>query len=89
MNWPVAQVLAPFLAENAEYIETEIRDILNGDDEIWKYWVMIEILGKSPQLQKNLQNELEKFANHPTESEQIEELDIIAKEILKKTNHVG
>ncbi|MEQ9263870.1 MAG: DUF5071 domain-containing protein [Balneolaceae bacterium] len=84
MNWPVAKLLAPFLSTIADHLETEIRTILQGGDETWKYSLMTEIIVNSSQLRANLNDELLRLAEKPTESEQIEKLDLIAMDILRK-----
>ena len=39
-NWPVAQVLAPFLASIGEPLIPYVRTVLDTDDEMWKYWIL-------------------------------------------------
>ena len=40
INWPVAQVLAPFLANIGGPLAPHVRPILQTDDDIWKYWIL-------------------------------------------------
>lgn len=84
MNWPVAKVLAPFLSTIADHLETEIRTVFQSNDETWKYSLMTEIIVNSSKLRTNLNDELLRLAEKPTESEQIEKLDLIAMDILRK-----
>jgi hypothetical protein len=82
-NWPVAQVLAPFLATIGEPLLTEIRRILATDDDVWKYWILIRIVATSPALAEQLRPELSRLAQFPTRTEMEEELHIHAQEILE------
>ena len=84
MNWPVARVLQPFLASIGAPLEPYIREVLKTDDEIWKYWVILDIIGESPQLFEIFLPELERIANNPTPREHAEELDEIAQSVLEK-----
>jgi len=83
LNWPVAQKLVPFLATIGEPLESEVRKILEGHDEMWKYWTMKEVISKSAPLRAKLKVELLRLSEHPTESERNNEVDLIAKDILK------
>lgn len=84
MNWPIAQILAPFLATICEPLIPHIRNIFDSDDDIWKYWVLQEIVAESPKLALAFHSELERFATAPTENERAEGLDEISQEILEK-----
>ena len=84
MNWPVAQVLQPFLASIGAPLEPYIREVLKTDDEIWKYWVLLLIIGESSELFKIFKPELLRIASNPTLREQQEELNEIAKSVLEK-----
>jgi hypothetical protein len=81
-NWPVARVLAPFLAGIGRPMEDHVRQVLWTTDEIWKYWVFECIVGKSQELQLCLRSELERIALNPTEGEVGEELPQLARSLL-------
>ena len=83
INWPVAQVLQPFLAHIGAPLEPHIRVVLQSDDEIWKFWVLQQIVAKSEDLVQLFQPELRRLANQATPKEQAEELDVLAKTILE------
>ncbi len=85
-NWPVAQELAPFLASIGLPLEIELRKILEGNDEEWKYWILFEIIQKSPPLITNMRNNLLRLAETPSESERLNNLHLIAFDILGKQN---
>ncbi|MHC2333735.1 DUF5071 domain-containing protein [Bradyrhizobium sp. USDA 4454] len=82
INWPVAQVLAPFLANIGGPLAPHVRPILQTDDDIWKYWILDCIVAKSPELRTLLRTDLERLSTAPTQGERAEELDSLAKAIL-------
>lgn len=47
-NWPVARVLAPFVASIGEPLVPHLRPILDdeGQDAIWKYWIITAVKGR-------------------------------------------
>jgi hypothetical protein len=83
-NWPVAQVLAPFLASIGSPLIPYIQHVLNTDDEIWKYWIINTILHNSLELATAYRAELQRLAYSPTQRESTEELDEVAQEVLEK-----
>jgi len=82
MNWPVARVLGPFLGSIGAPIADAVRPILNGSDDIWKYWVIGQVLAKSPDLRRIFRPSLERLAASPTDNERAEELDELARAVL-------
>jgi len=60
-NWPIAQVMRPFLTSIGEPLAPYVRDVLATDDTIWKIWVM-EIVGDSPALAAALYSEIQQLA---------------------------
>lgn len=82
-NWPVAQVLGPFLAAIGLPLTSHVRAVLHGDDDVWKYWVVSTILGSSRPLAEAFRAELERLACAPTTSEASEEVDDAAHETLQ------
>lgn len=83
INWPVAQVLQPFLAGIGAPLAPHVRRVLETTDEIWKYWVLRCIVRESSELAESLQTELLRLAQSPTSSELKEEIDVQAREILE------
>ncbi len=81
-NWPVAQVLSPFLATIGVPLVSEVRRVLNTNDAVWKYWILLHIVEECEELAHRLRPELVRLATEPTISEQEEELSIIASRIL-------
>lgn len=57
LNWPVAQVLSPYLSANSLLIKSDIIEVLKGDDVMWQYWVLHELVDSSDlTLAKELEN---------------------------------
>jgi len=84
MNWLVAKTLAPFLASIGSPLIPHISYILETDDEIWKYWILYQIMGESLEVAEAFREEIERIAYSPTESEIREELDETAQFVLEK-----
>lgn len=68
-NWPVARVLAPFLASLGSPIVPHVRHIMQTEDEIWKYWMIVLIMRDSREVAEAFREELERLAYSPTEQE--------------------
>jgi hypothetical protein len=84
MNWPVAGVLAPFLASIGAPLIPHIRKIFTTDDKIWKRWIISQILDESREVAEAFRDELERIAYSPTEQEVLEELNEVAQFTLKE-----
>jgi hypothetical protein len=83
INWPVAQELAPFLADIGDPIIPFVRDVLSSSDDIWKYSVLNHIVKVAPKsVGIALFSEISRVAIQPTEGEKAEGVQDIAKEIL-------
>ncbi len=82
INWPVAQVLHPFLAGIGAPLAPYLRPILESDDGMWKYWILSYILAPSPELKRIFSTALHQLATAPTPQEKADELDLVAIEIL-------
>lgn len=86
LNWPVGRVFQPFLASIGQPLAPYIRDILQGQDDGWKYSVLRAVVDKSPELARDLRPELERMAKIPSAGESQEEVNLIAIEILASIN---
>ena len=84
MNWPVAQILQPFLASIGPPLAPHIRAVLATDDDVWKYWVIQGVVGKSTELAQVLKPELERLAHSPTDGEIEEGVSEISAQVIKK-----
>lgn len=84
MNWPVAQVFAPFLADIGSPLAPYIKPILDTTDEVWKGWMLFSVIGKSPAMAKALIPELARIATYPTQGEIDENLHSLAGQVLQR-----
>lgn len=83
-NWPVAHVLAPFLATIGSPVIPEVHRVLQTNDDVWKYWVLMCIVAESHEVAEALQEELTRLAESPTSGEVAEEVNVVAQEILHR-----
>lgn len=83
LNWPVARVLAPFLASAGGVVAPGIRLVLESSDDTWKSNLVSGVIAHSKELIALLRPELKRIANAPTSGEQAEGLDIIVTELLE------
>lgn len=82
-NWPVAQVLAPFLATIGIALLPHVQTVLVSDDLVWKRWVLSCVVSKSKELAQAVSAELLRLAHEATPSEREEDLEEIALDIIK------
>ena len=82
-NWPVARILAPALAVVGAPLAPYVRQVLAGEDETWKYHLIITVVAQSQELTSALRPELERIAFTPTPSERAEEVCNVAREVLE------
>lgn len=82
-NWPVTQVFQPFLANVGVRLAPFVSAIFETDDNVWKYNILVDIVGKSPELATALRADIERMANSPTTGEQLEGIPEEAQEILE------
>ena len=81
-NWPVAHVIGPFLASIGAPLTEDVRRILQSQDHLWKYWILLRIVAHSPELATNLYPELVKIAEGDAVDEDEKELKAVAEEML-------
>ena len=82
-NWPVAKVLAPFLASIGRPMIPHIDLVLASNDAGWKYWIISCIIGENALLLTHYHEELCRITNQPTDNERHHELDDVAREAVK------
>jgi hypothetical protein len=80
MNWPVAGPVSDYLETLTDNISSDLLNILKGDDEVWKYWIIARF-GRLTKDQDVL-NEIKRIAFNPTKSEIVDFVDERAREIL-------
>jgi len=81
-NWPVAHVIGPFLASIGKPLTEEVRRILQSQDHLWKYWILLDVVAHSPELATALYPELVRIAEGDVVDEDEKEVKEVAKEIL-------
>lgn len=82
-NWPVAQRIAPILARSDARIVPHIRAVLDGDDDVWKYWVLdqlVSILDSS--VRAALLEDVQRIIDEPTPGELAEEVHLVASDVM-------
>jgi len=84
MNWPIAEVIAPFLASIGEPLAPHIERAFETDDDVWKDWILCYVIGESPQLAHIFRGQLERFAWFPTHSERDASVEEYARNVLRK-----
>jgi hypothetical protein len=83
-TWPVAHVLAPFLASVGAPLVPHIWRVLRTDDGVWKYWVIGILIRELPEtLAAAFRPELVRLCYTPRPDERMEELDTQAREVLE------
>jgi len=83
-NWPVAGILAPFLASIGKPMIPRIDHVFSTDDNIWKYWMIVCLIEKNDELFEHYKETLERIALRPSEEEKREELDEVSREALEE-----
>ena len=84
MNWPIAAKMVELLRTYPEETVPHIKEILKGTDSIWKYWCLLELvkpMNRDHQLV--LKEELLQLSHHPSEDDRLDEVDVLAAEILE------
>lgn len=82
-NWPVAHIIAPFLASVGSPVIPEIERVFQTDDLQWKYWCISAVIHDMDAEAANaLRGELERLARNPSALEHEEELDEVAQDAL-------
>jgi hypothetical protein len=82
MNSPVAGPLSSFLTGIGAPLAPHLRNILNGDDGTWKYWIIGGVIGDSRIFFDLFKDDLRRIAFEPTANERLEEADQRAREVL-------
>jgi hypothetical protein len=82
MNWPIAGTVCRFLASVGAPLAPRLREILDGDDGVWKCWIIGGVIGSNAYLFHLFKEELARIAGKPTPAERAEELDERARDVL-------
>jgi hypothetical protein len=86
-NWPISSEVSILLltvpAETIPYI----REVLGGNDDIWKEWCLRDFVMPLPaELRQLLKEDISRIAHNPTRGETLEEVHLTARELLKEFN---
>ncbi|WP_066072762.1 DUF5071 domain-containing protein [Neobacillus soli] len=85
MNWVIAPKVAELLLDFPNELVLLIRNVFETEDNVWKFWCLEVLVKYLPTESKMvLRNDLIRLAKTPSEEEKLEEVDVIAKEILEQ-----
>ncbi|WP_458413260.1 DUF5071 domain-containing protein [Schinkia sp. CFF1] len=84
MNWVIAPKVAELLLDFPNGIISLIRSVFETEDNVWKYWCLEVLVKYLPESKMALRNDLIRLAKTPSEEEKLEEVDVMAKEILEQ-----
>jgi hypothetical protein len=82
-NWPVAKVLAPFLATIGLPLLPHVKAAFASGDAIWEYWVLRKVVATHIDLAAAIRPQLENIVACPTPDEVAEDVLAEAREILQ------
>jgi len=83
INWPVAPLVINRLSSIGSKLAMPINKVLSGNDSAWKYLVITSLLPKlEPELKIEISHQLRKIVKSPTENDEQEEVNIVAREFL-------
>lgn len=84
-NWPVAEPVASVLKNAGPKILPHIRCVLEGQDAVWKYWVIVLVIAESnPEVIEEVRDQLSRLAFNPSREDMRESVDNVAKQVLKE-----
>jgi hypothetical protein len=83
MNWPVATEIEAVLQLVGAPLSPHILKVLQGDDDIWKYWVLTRLaVNFDREARESIIGECLRIVNKPTDGELTEEVNLAARDIL-------
>ncbi|MBB6128337.1 DUF5071 domain-containing protein [Mucilaginibacter lappiensis] len=82
LHWDAAQGVAMYFRPYVNEIKRELIEILSDNDAEWKLGVMTVMAYSTNKLDQELITALKYVADHPTEEDQEQSLDNLAKEII-------
>jgi len=83
MNWPVAIEIETILLTVGAPLAPHILRVLQGDDDVWKYWILMRlVINFNKECRALLMDECIRISNKPTPGEVMEEVNLIANDIL-------
>ena len=80
INWPGAQEIAELLVSVGKPVVPFVKEVLSGNDQVWKYWVLEFLVNRWPvELVNELKDEIVFLART---TDLFEEVDILAMKVL-------
>jgi hypothetical protein len=84
MNWPVARLVATRIAGLGLPLTEPLREILRGNDDTWKYYIINNFLPTTGrQVLESLLPDLNRIVMSPTSGEEREELPQSVRDLLQ------
>lgn len=85
MNWPIAPLVQKRLSKLGTELVMPVRKVLNGSDNVWKYWLISTLLPLvKDEINKALSVEIQRIAFHPTDGEECEQVHLAAQRLLSQ-----
>lgn len=82
MNWPVAKIIAPFLATIGAPLAPFVREIFSTDDTMWKEWILRDLIEECPALFDAVRSEVRRIAFGAARDEDEESVKSVALKVL-------
>lgn len=84
MNWPQAKLLVDYFSPYLNEIDSEIIDILKGNDSLWKYSILLGLILNSKTIPNDkILSAIYEICKNPSEDDKEEEVDVLACRIIK------
>lgn len=86
INWPIAGDIATLLSAHTNSLKPEILLILEGNDSMWKYWCIWQLIYNSEEtyIDNDILVALEKLAANPSKADLEDEVVEVALGCLEK-----
>ena len=85
-NWPIFGRVVNRISKLDEQLVTPILQILDGDDEVWKYCLIYHLYPSLNEcVRENLHSTIVRIANNPTQREKFEEVNYAANRVLSES----
>ncbi len=88
LNWPVALPICKRLSEYRKDFHKPLLKVLNSNDAIWKYNVITQIVTElGDPIPEKIIEPLVQIINSPSEEEKLEQVDLVANDIMVRYSH--
>jgi hypothetical protein len=84
MHWPVASLVFKYLEGIAENLTDEIIEILESNDDIWKFNCLRLYYGQPDKINERLLREINRIALRPTKGETEEDVQELAIDLIER-----